>query len=122
MTGKYLEEVPAGSRFATDQFKESRNALFNTPEGKVKLEKVKKLKEIADRLQVPLAQLALAWALKNPHVSQISHLEKFKSMNLKLKLKIFIHIFYSFFLGFHNFVGSKQLFTTPRKLGVFVCR
>jgi len=46
LTGKYLEEIPAGSRFATDQFKESRNALFNTPDGKVKLEKVKKLKEV----------------------------------------------------------------------------
>ena len=35
------------------------------------LEKVDKLKPIADRFGVPLAQLALAWVAKNPHVSTV---------------------------------------------------
>ena len=35
------------------------------------LEKVDKLKPIAERFGVPLAQLALAWVAKNPHVSTV---------------------------------------------------
>ena len=34
-----------------------------------KIEKVKKLKAVADRLGCTRAQLAIAWCLKNPHVS-----------------------------------------------------
>jgi aryl-alcohol dehydrogenase-like predicted oxidoreductase len=36
-----------------------------------KREKVKKLKPLADRLGCTRAQLALAWCLKNPHVSSV---------------------------------------------------
>ncbi|MBL7777402.1 MAG: aldo/keto reductase [Chitinophagales bacterium] len=36
-----------------------------------KMEKVKKLYELAKSLQLPLSQLALAWCLKNPNVSTV---------------------------------------------------
>jgi aryl-alcohol dehydrogenase-like predicted oxidoreductase len=39
-----------------------------TPEG---VAKVRRLKPIADELGCSLAQLALAWCLKNPHVSTV---------------------------------------------------
>jgi aryl-alcohol dehydrogenase-like predicted oxidoreductase len=39
-----------------------------TPE---RIEKVRKLRPIADELDCSLAQLALAWCLKNPHVSTV---------------------------------------------------
>jgi len=34
-------------------------------------EKVKKLKIIADDLEISLAKMSLAWCLKNPHVSTV---------------------------------------------------
>ncbi|RZM25702.1 MAG: aldo/keto reductase [Pedobacter sp.] len=36
-----------------------------------KLDKVKKLQEIADKLDIPMAKLSLAWCLKNPNVSTV---------------------------------------------------
>ncbi|KAJ3384621.1 hypothetical protein HDU84_002840 [Entophlyctis sp. JEL0112] len=70
LTGKYNSgEIPADSRMALEGFKNS--AGFETPEGKLKLEKVAKLKSIADKLGCTLAQLALAWCLKNPNVSTV---------------------------------------------------
>jgi hypothetical protein len=36
-----------------------------------KLEKVDKLKKVADDIGASLAQLSLAWTLKNPHVSTV---------------------------------------------------
>ncbi|KAI8926114.1 NADP-dependent oxidoreductase domain-containing protein [Entophlyctis helioformis] len=47
-----------------------RTAL-ESPEGQAKLAKVDKLKVIADRLGVTVAQLALAWCVKNPNVSTV---------------------------------------------------
>lgn len=36
-----------------------------------KLEKVDKLKKVAEDIGASLAQLSLAWTLKNPHVSTV---------------------------------------------------
>jgi aryl-alcohol dehydrogenase-like predicted oxidoreductase len=36
-----------------------------------KIQKVKKLKEIADAIGCSTAQLAIAWCLMNPHVSSV---------------------------------------------------
>jgi aryl-alcohol dehydrogenase-like predicted oxidoreductase len=38
---------------------------------KENLEKVDKLKEVADRLGVSLAQMCLAWCARNPNVSTV---------------------------------------------------
>ena len=37
----------------------------------VNLDKVRRLKVIAEELNVPMAQFALAWCLKNPNVSTV---------------------------------------------------
>ncbi|MBL6966501.1 MAG: aldo/keto reductase, partial [Anaerolineales bacterium] len=42
---------------------------FESAEAQQRLEKAGKLMPIADELGCTLAQLALAWTLKNPHVS-----------------------------------------------------
>ena len=40
-------------------------------DGQVKITKTKNLKPIADEIGATLSQLALAWCLKNPHVSTV---------------------------------------------------
>ncbi|KAJ4168580.1 hypothetical protein NW754_010498 [Fusarium falciforme] len=72
LTGKYNDGIPEGSRFATNKefFSKTIEAL-QTEEGKAKIEKVKKLTAIAERLGGNTSQLALAWCLKNPNVSTV---------------------------------------------------
>lgn len=64
LTGKYNSGIPKGTRL--DSVEWLREEL--TPE---KINKVKKLKVIADELRCSTAQLALAWCLKNPRVSTV---------------------------------------------------
>lgn len=70
LTGKYNDGVPAGSRFDTNKafFKDTVAAL-QTDEGKAKIEKVKKLTKVAEKLGASMTNLALAWTLLNPNVS-----------------------------------------------------
>jgi len=72
LTGKYNDGIPEDSRFATNStvFSESVKAL-QTEEGKAKIEKVKKLTAIAEKLGGNASQLALAWCAKNPNVSTV---------------------------------------------------
>eukprot|EP00882_Tetradesmus_deserticola_P001560 GHRQ01001683.1.p1 GENE.GHRQ01001683.1~~GHRQ01001683.1.p1 ORF type:complete len:325 (+),score=119.43 GHRQ01001683.1:212-1186(+) len=70
LTGKYSGgEVPEGSRFALADYKEM--AQKKLVEKRAQVEAVDKLKPIAEQLGCTLAQLALAWCLKNPHVSTV---------------------------------------------------
>ncbi|KAK9835418.1 hypothetical protein WJX81_008165 [Elliptochloris bilobata] len=68
LTGKYSKDhVPPDSRLAQEMYKglkEKKLAQDN-------LDKVDKLRPIAEKLGVPLAQLALAWCVRNPHVSTV---------------------------------------------------
>lgn len=72
LTGKYNDGIPEDSRFANnaDFFKNTIGAL-NESDGKAKIEKVKKLTTIAEKLGGTTAQLALAWAAKNENVSTV---------------------------------------------------
>jgi aryl-alcohol dehydrogenase-like predicted oxidoreductase len=72
LTGKYNNGIPDGSRFAnhTSFFQDTIKQL-ESPEGKAKIEKVKKMTAIAERLGGNMTQLALAWAAKNPNVSTV---------------------------------------------------
>ncbi|KAK9068727.1 hypothetical protein SSX86_012842 [Deinandra increscens subsp. villosa] len=67
LTGKYNAGVPPESRFALENYKNlaSRSLVDDV------LKKVKKLKPIADELDVPLSQLAIAWCAANPNVSSV---------------------------------------------------
>ena len=67
LTGKYLDGVPEGSR-ATLPGYEWLADLLTDPE---RNEKVRGLRSIAEELDCTLAQLAIAWCAKNPHVSSV---------------------------------------------------
>ncbi|KAF2707792.1 voltage-gated potassium channel subunit beta-1 channel subunit beta-1 [Pleomassaria siparia CBS 279.74] len=72
LTGKYDNGIPKDSRFATNPtFFADAIKKLETEEGKAKLEKVRKLGKIAERLEGTTAQLALAWCAKNPNVSTV---------------------------------------------------
>ncbi|KAF2013127.1 voltage-gated potassium channel subunit beta-1 channel subunit beta-1 [Aaosphaeria arxii CBS 175.79] len=72
LTGKYDKGIPEGSRFATNkEFFGDSLKMLESDEGKAKLEKVRKLGKIAERLGGTTAQLSLAWAAKNENVSTI---------------------------------------------------
>jgi voltage-dependent potassium channel beta subunit len=67
LTGKYNNGIPSGTR-ATLQGYEWLREYVITPQN---IEKVKKLQPIAKELNCTLAQLGLAWCLKNPNVSTV---------------------------------------------------
>ena len=71
LTGKYNDGVPEGSRFSNHAMFSDTVKELQTPEGKAKIEKVRKLTKIAERLGGNASQLALAWAIKNPNVSTV---------------------------------------------------
>lgn len=66
LTGKYNEGIPADSRAALEGYEWLQRGI--TPE---RIEKVRQLQPVADELDCSLAQLALAWCLKNPNVSTV---------------------------------------------------
>ena len=70
LTGKYNNGIPDGSRMSLPDYKFLRDKL-ESKEGSDRLNKVKRLGKVADRLGVSLAQLSLAWCLKNKNVSTV---------------------------------------------------
>jgi voltage-dependent potassium channel beta subunit len=67
LSGKYNEGIPKGTR-ATLRGYEWLQEYVITPQN---VEKVKKLQSIAKEMGATMAQLALAWCLKNPNVSTV---------------------------------------------------
>ncbi|KAJ7537948.1 hypothetical protein O6H91_11G029100 [Diphasiastrum complanatum] len=68
LTGKYSQKnIPANTRFTLENYKSMADKLVVDEV----VAKVDKLKPIADELQVPLSQMALAWCASNPNVSTI---------------------------------------------------
>jgi aryl-alcohol dehydrogenase-like predicted oxidoreductase len=72
LTGKYNDGIPEDSRFATNSafFKDTVEKL-KSEEGQAKIEKVRKLTKVAEKLGGSVSQLSLAWAAKNPNVSTV---------------------------------------------------
>jgi voltage-dependent potassium channel beta subunit len=64
LSGKYNEQIPSGSRLALHPELSSELTAQ-------KIEKVKKLSMVCKDLNCSLAQLAIAWCLKNSHVSSV---------------------------------------------------
>ncbi|MFX0151268.1 MAG: aldo/keto reductase family protein [Candidatus Hodarchaeota archaeon] len=62
LTGKYNETVPEGSRGATTKFLQREMTEEN-------ISKIKHLQLIADKLEITLGQLALAWILRHEDIS-----------------------------------------------------
>jgi voltage-dependent potassium channel beta subunit len=70
LTGKYNQGIPPGTRVTLPGYAWLREE-FEKESTRQKIEKVKQLMPIADELGCTMAQLALAWCLKNPHVSTV---------------------------------------------------
>lgn len=71
LTGKYNDGVPDDSRLSLDKYKWLRENLLETESGKKKLEKVGKLAKVAEDAGLSMPEMALAWCLKNEHVSTV---------------------------------------------------
>jgi voltage-dependent potassium channel beta subunit len=70
LTGKYNRGIPEGSRLDLEGY-DWLKRQYNSEEGQRQIEKVRQLSRIADELDCSMAQLALAWCLKNPNVSSV---------------------------------------------------
>jgi voltage-dependent potassium channel beta subunit len=67
LSGKYNDGIPKGSRFALEGFDWLKDRWITDD----KIKKVKKLSELADKLDITTAALSIAWCLKNPNVSTV---------------------------------------------------
>ncbi len=67
LTGKYNQGIPSDSRAALKGYEWLGQEVI-TPE---RINKVKELQPVASDLGCSMAQLALAWCLKNPNVSSV---------------------------------------------------
>jgi voltage-dependent potassium channel beta subunit len=70
LTGKYDAGIPADSRLATPGY-EWLGQMLAGDEGRVRLAQIRRIGKIAADLGLTPAQFALAWCLKNPHVSSV---------------------------------------------------
>lgn len=68
LTNKYLKAIPADSRVGRGL---ANGALQQTDVTPDKIEKVKKLNEIAEARKQSLAQMALAWLLKDQRITSV---------------------------------------------------
>ncbi len=67
LTGKYNDGIPEDSRLATEGYEWLQDHVLLEK----RIEKVKKLADVADALGCTTAQLALGWCLQNPNVSTV---------------------------------------------------
>lgn len=67
LTGKYQQGIPDESRAAVKGYEWLKDSVTNAE----RLAKVARLHDVANQLGVSLAQMSLAWCLKNPHVSTV---------------------------------------------------
>jgi aryl-alcohol dehydrogenase-like predicted oxidoreductase len=70
LTGKYADGIPDGSRLALPEYQWLRDRI-ETEEGRAKIAKAGELQTVANDLGISMAQLAIAWCLKNPNVSTV---------------------------------------------------
>ncbi len=67
LSGKYQKGIPPGSRGALESYAFLRDGLTDPAKNAI----VGKLEAVAKELGCTLAQLALAWCVRNPHVSTV---------------------------------------------------
>lgn len=67
LSGKYVDGIPDGSRAGLPGYEWLRDLLTDRSRN----EKVSRLADVAGRLDVSTAQLAIAWCASNPHVSTV---------------------------------------------------
>ncbi|AJQ92373.1 potassium channel beta subunit family protein [Gynuella sunshinyii] len=66
LTGKYVDGIPENSRLSLEGYENLRNQLLKD-DGTA--DTVRQLMHLASELNVSMANLAIAWTLKNPNVS-----------------------------------------------------
>ncbi len=67
LTGKYVDGIPEGSRASLPGYEWLRDSVTD----KDRNDAVRELQKVADSLDCTLAQLAIAWCARNPHVSTV---------------------------------------------------
>ena len=90
LTGKYLEDAPEGSRLGLQGFEWLRDRWLQES----KIEKLKKLNQLASKIGSSMAALAIAWTIKNPNVTSTilgatrkeQLIENFKALEVSSKL------------------------------------
>jgi voltage-dependent potassium channel beta subunit len=70
LTGKYNDGIPEDSRVNLEGYEWLLEQL-ESEEGQRRLRDVRQLTMVADELGTSMSRLALAWCLKNPHVSTV---------------------------------------------------
>ncbi|MGN6530272.1 MAG: potassium channel beta subunit family protein [Ginsengibacter sp.] len=65
LTGKYNNGIPENSRLALTEMSWLKDKVMTED----KINKVKKLAEVAKELDVSMASFSIAWCIKNPHVT-----------------------------------------------------
>jgi voltage-dependent potassium channel beta subunit len=70
LTGKYNEGIPEDSRVNLPGYEWLRQ-MVESEEGQRQLAAVRELAQIAEELGTNMPRLAIAWCLKNPHVSTV---------------------------------------------------
>jgi voltage-dependent potassium channel beta subunit len=70
LTGKYNQGIPKDTRISLPGYEWLRKQ-FESQETQQKIEKVRQLTRLAEELGCSMAQMALAWCLKNPNVSTV---------------------------------------------------
>ncbi len=70
LTGKYNDGIPEGSRGSLEKYQWLRSR-FESEEATAQIAKVRELTPIAEELGCTMAQLAIAWCVKNPNVSTV---------------------------------------------------
>ncbi|MBI86491.1 MAG: aldo/keto reductase [Candidatus Marinimicrobia bacterium] len=70
LTGKYLKGMPENTRTSLKNYKFIKDS-FESEEYKVRHKKVEELQNFAKQIDVPLANLAIGWCLKNKNVSTV---------------------------------------------------
>jgi len=92
LTGKYNNGIPDDSRMAIKGFEWLKDRHIQ----EAKIEKVKNLQPVADKLECTLAALSIAWCAKNPNVSTVilgatkkeQLLENLKALEVLPKLSV----------------------------------
>ena len=85
LTGKYKNGIPEDTRMNLSGYEFLRQRL-ESEEGRVMVNKVKQLEELADTAGIPLVNMALGWCLQNKNVSTVI-LGSSKPKQLKQNLK-----------------------------------
>ena len=68
--GKYINGMPVNTRTSLKNYKFIKDS-FESEEYKVRHQKVEELYKLAQKLDIPLPNLALGWCLKNDNVSTV---------------------------------------------------